>query len=744
MGVPATYSLFVDGSSKNISKGRTRRNSAKRGAFAVVAVKGDVYSSEATIQQELFGILITDEQSKFYLSITSQDNHNSEMVAAGEALLHILQTPDALLAHELNLFGDNESVIKCLQDDYNGDHNIQSYTQLREWITEINTRRNSVHRSFLQFFHIRSHAVKKGIVQNVANTPFRFNERADHLAQTACDNGISCKQGRFGMTSDYGSVSSILSLYQNSGTILAGFHKRTIDYIIGSSTDGSIGLSIATRSIEEVLQLVSFSQYDKDRDCYKECLNFIKENCHFNLLFRADHDKDAKDSAITSGNGLCAVNVIHAMNQNILNNWGSKYPQTQLPQLRTLEDRDNFIAEIEEYKNQVDHQLQHLYETLPDLQRDRHKLDKFTDFLTSLNVNNMHTATLSSEHWLSDQITRYIRRDMPRMLLREHVLNSSFDVMISNTINPERNITFKFEHIESLYKEDVRESIQVGKIRSSHFFPSTGEQEWKTNADIKVSEAVADVTIQLLAYSTDFELSLIPPPKDDNRFDSDMNDSDDDSATPMPPPQSSSKMKEKVKNPRVDKQSSVGVTESNREYIVSRITNHRWEGKKQSGKGRKLEFYTYWLTEDGNGETNDSDFYPLNHFPANNLVLQQYIMENNLQRSVPKKYLAPMRQKNHRQRIPTPSSPILSGDDSSESESDQNHDASVFDSRHYHPDHGPNTRLIDIPFDMIGILVANTLSTQDIPEQLRGRVRLKYILLNCLKSRETHKAPLSG
>lgn len=157
MGVPDTYSLFVDGSSKNISQGRTRNHATKRGAFAVVAVKGDVYSSESTIQQELSGILIsTDEKSKFYLPITSQDNHNAEIIAAGEAILHILQTPEALLAHELNLFGDNKSVIECLKGDYNGDHNVQLYIQLREWITEINSRRHSVHRPFLKIFHIRS------------------------------------------------------------------------------------------------------------------------------------------------------------------------------------------------------------------------------------------------------------------------------------------------------------------------------------------------------------------------------------------------------------------------------------------------------------------------------------------------------------------------------------------------------------------------------------------------------------
>ena len=54
---------------------------------------------------------------------------------------------------------------------------------------------------------------------------------------------------------------------------------------------------------------------------------------------------------------------------------------------------------------------------------------------------------------------------------------------------------------------------------------------------------------------------------------------------------------------------------------------------------------------------------------------------------------------------------------------------SEYDTRDYDTkgEYGPNTKLLQIPFDKVGLLVSNNLSITDIPEQLRGRVRKVYI-----------------
>ena len=206
----AVYSTFVDGSFKTFHTSHNLISTKKsnqprkitgqkvvRGAFAVVSVTGDPYSDQTSIVHTMSGVLVTDPFSPFYLPFQKIDNYTSEMIAAAEAVLHILQTPRALLSHQLYLYCDNESVVKSIKGEYNGDSNKDLYIEIRRWITILNTRRTSSDLPFLKIIHINSHAKEKGIIHSLENTPFRFNDIADKLAVEACDNDKFCNSGRF-------------------------------------------------------------------------------------------------------------------------------------------------------------------------------------------------------------------------------------------------------------------------------------------------------------------------------------------------------------------------------------------------------------------------------------------------------------------------------------------------------------------------------------------------------------------
>ena len=159
-------------------------------------------------------------------------------------------------------------------------------------------------------------------------------------------------------------------------------------------------------------------------------------------------------------------------------------------------------------------------------------------------------------------------------------------------------------------------------------------------------------------------------------------------------------------------------------FDVSRITDHK---PKKNGSSSLL-YRTHWIlnreTREEFTSDNDITYEPLENFihttesgmPYLNEVFMQYLRDNKLTGRVPA----------HLQ-INT-NLYATSQDTTNDAEEDME-EKSEYDTRDYDTkgEYGPNTKLLQIPFDKIGLLVSNNLSITDIPEQLRGRVRKVYI-----------------
>jgi len=730
----APISIFVDGSQRERGFNETVRCS-----FAVVAVEGDPNSPKAKIIQELSSLLITDKLSKFYLPISNYDNYTSEMVAAAEGILHILQNPHFIIAPTLELYSDSLSVVETLNGECHGQSEQKLYLQVRAWITQINMIRAKIGNlkdKFFKISHINSHAKEKNITSTNTVNKFRFNERADVLAGIAADNDFFCYYGRFrdsDQANNLGSVQRILETYNDTdiNNIINDaqlyVRRNFLKNIAGFSEDTSLGIVMSLDNDDTIGLTTSINHPEEFETFIKNATD--DSGIMLSFLFN-NKDKDSQDYNISAPNGWCSFNHIYALEQLVLNGWNEFPDKMSFPPLGNANDRETFITSLKRYQLQV---AEAKKEGNPILVSDIQKVDKMVSEMERFHKANVSNPSLHKSHWPNDDPARYVRPDIPRFLLTANDKFPGYDSLLSSTILPQKTLYWSPGVINLFFDPHTLESVHVVKLQTEHIFPSTGPKIWKNNTLQKSSEALLSIGAQIKAFNNLqlYEPSPLQPTRilrSTSKVASATSNLSPPSRSPTPPTASaSSTPKGKKRKDSIKPNSKVKdkVSKSDEEYYsVSRITAHEWRGTNKTN--RKLYFHTYWLKEDGQEEYKESDFCQIDQFPTNNHILQKYIVDKNLQSNVPKRYLAPI-VKGSKPALPSQTSFSHNSQSSQDDFIDQECDDPEFDSRHYHPDHGPNTRLVDIPFDMLGVLVGNTMSVQDIPEQLRGRVRKVYI-----------------
>lgn len=149
-------------------------------------VTNDIDENKNTISllAELYGPVVTDPNSKFFMGATVQTNNTGELTAVGEGILWlILNLPKICssvptpLTH-IVVHSDSDYAIKTCEGMWSGDFNVELYSQVRQYIVELHACigslkiDNSLTRvpSF-SFNKVEAHAGVEG------------NERADILAK---------------------------------------------------------------------------------------------------------------------------------------------------------------------------------------------------------------------------------------------------------------------------------------------------------------------------------------------------------------------------------------------------------------------------------------------------------------------------------------------------------------------------------------------------------------------------------
>ena len=157
--------------------------------WGVVAVKAEGREDrDESVLVELYGFVILDNSSPFYMGASVGSNNTAELTAIGEALLWVLEEymrdAGGFAPLDVCIRYDSEYAAKSVLGIYNGQKNRALIDTIRGYhrrLTDALGRRGGK----LRYEHVKGHS---GDV---------WNDRADRLATEAARSHTLCRSGRY-------------------------------------------------------------------------------------------------------------------------------------------------------------------------------------------------------------------------------------------------------------------------------------------------------------------------------------------------------------------------------------------------------------------------------------------------------------------------------------------------------------------------------------------------------------------
>jgi ribonuclease HI len=137
---------------------------------------------------ELFGPVVLDKSSLYYLHTEVGSNNTAELCAIAEGLLWLRDSASLKDISTVSICYDSEYAHKTVVGMFNGEKNRALYMHIRSILTEVDNKLRGFGMQ-LRWKHVKGHSGDK------------FNDRADYLAGLGA-KGQVCHAGRYAVMSD--------------------------------------------------------------------------------------------------------------------------------------------------------------------------------------------------------------------------------------------------------------------------------------------------------------------------------------------------------------------------------------------------------------------------------------------------------------------------------------------------------------------------------------------------------------
>jgi viroplasmin and RNaseH domain-containing protein/ribonuclease HI len=234
-----TIILYIDGSCPNNVNVANRHNNA---GFGCVAVKNDtnIDDKDKTCLCQLYGPVVLDVKSKYYIGATLGSNNTGELTAIGEALLWIQQFVPS--SSPIILRYDSEYAAKSTLGIFNGEKNKDLVLKVQRLYKDVLLqRKNRIVKSSKSSTRLNGEGLI--ILKHVkAHSGDYLNDLVDKLAKDGALGEI-CNEGRYKVNSP------VIEPQQNLMKTIINNQKKIIDNQIKNSSFISYVNSISNQIV---------------------------------------------------------------------------------------------------------------------------------------------------------------------------------------------------------------------------------------------------------------------------------------------------------------------------------------------------------------------------------------------------------------------------------------------------------------------------------------------------------------
>eukprot|EP01036_Dinobryon_divergens_P022700 gene22700-30982_t len=172
-----TVHIYTDGSC--IGNQNVKVSFCPAGWGVVIATRA---AENWKILEELYGPVVLEKTSPYFLGATVGSNNTGELSAIGEALLWLENNNDPAEYPAAVIHYDSEYAAKSVTGEFNGPKNRTLYLNIRDIFHRLTV---NPERMRIAFEHVKGHSND------------RWNDRADKLANKG-SSGMTCSAGRYG------------------------------------------------------------------------------------------------------------------------------------------------------------------------------------------------------------------------------------------------------------------------------------------------------------------------------------------------------------------------------------------------------------------------------------------------------------------------------------------------------------------------------------------------------------------
>ena len=205
---PSQLDIYTDGACLGNHSVATRKCAT---GWGVVVVKSS--GSDEVVLSEMFGTVVLDSSSMYYMGAEVGSNNTAELTAIGEALLWLIENWQGRHASgridTVVIRYDSEYAAQSIMGVFNGKKNRKIIDTIRAYYARVRSIGSSIGCS-VSFVHVKGHSGD------------RWNDRADRLATSAASTQSTCTTGRYGLPAG---SSAILTTRENSEE--AGSERRS-------------------------------------------------------------------------------------------------------------------------------------------------------------------------------------------------------------------------------------------------------------------------------------------------------------------------------------------------------------------------------------------------------------------------------------------------------------------------------------------------------------------------------------
>jgi ribonuclease HI len=169
------FVIYTDGACRGNTNVAVSDHPAGFGCVILSNCVGEDESAAAVVA-ELYGPVVLDSSSRFFMGSTVKSNNTAELTAIGEALLYVLHCENT--PRMVAIRYDSEYAAKSVQGVFNGEKNVELIKSIRETLSKVKQRTQ------VCFSHVKGHS------------GHRWNDRADSLASMGAA-GLQATCGRY-------------------------------------------------------------------------------------------------------------------------------------------------------------------------------------------------------------------------------------------------------------------------------------------------------------------------------------------------------------------------------------------------------------------------------------------------------------------------------------------------------------------------------------------------------------------